>query len=122
RPGGRVGAVWGGRDGALVLPVLWLRLVRWIGFVAMRGRVRAASQFDRLWLEFRDRFGLVWGQRLREQFNSSARHAGWPVVLRWQGLRLVPGAALPAPEAHTEMLATLTALMKRFGPDDRQGD
>ena len=77
----------------------------------------AASEFDGLWLGFRDRFGFVWGQRLREQFNISAKHAGWPTILRWQGLRLLPGQSLPAPETQSEMLTTLQALMKRFGQE-----
>jgi hypothetical protein len=105
-------------EGTSWLSVVWLTLVPWMGFVAMRGRVPASSGFDCLWLDFRDRFGLVWGQRLREQFNSSARHAGWPVVLRWQGLRLSQGGVLPGSDVLAEMLRTLAALMKRFGPWD----
>jgi hypothetical protein len=105
-----------GGDWALPVSVLWLTLTPWAAFVAVRGQL-VASEFDRLWLRFRDRYGLVWGQRLREQFNSSARHAGWPVILRWQGLRLLPGSP-PSPEAQTEMLTTLRALLKRFGPDE----
>lgn len=100
-------------------PVLdtWPGLVLWGAFGLVQSAAPARAEFDRLWLDFRNRFGLVWGQRLREQFNNAARHAGWPVVLRWQGLRLTPGAALPAPAVQDEILATLRALMKRFGPE-----
>jgi hypothetical protein len=112
-------SLWDAGGGTLLLSALWLALVPWVGLLAERGRVPAPSQFDRLWLDFRDRFGLVWGQRLREQFNSSARHAGWPVILRWRGLRLLPGSSLPTAEAQTEMLTTLRALMKRFGPGEQ---
>lgn len=95
----------------------WPGLVLWSAFGLVRSAAPAPAAFDRLWLDFRNRFGLVWGQRLREQFNNAARHAGWPVVLRWQGLRLTPGAALPAPAVQDELLTTLRALMKRFGPE-----
>lgn len=95
----------------------WPGLIPWFGFAAVRLSASPASEFDRLWLDFRDRFGLVWGQRLREQFNNAARHAGWPVVLRWQGLRLTPGAALPAAVPQDEIVTTLRALLKRFGPE-----
>lgn len=105
-------------DWTFPVSVLWLTLVPWTAWVALRGQTPPAAVFDQLWLSFRDRFGLVWGQRLREQFNSSARHAGWPVVLRWQGLRLVPGQLPPTSETQTEMLIALRALMKRFGPAD----
>jgi hypothetical protein len=96
----------------------WLVLVPWVAYASMRLRTPSPSEFDRIWLDFRDRFGLVWGQRLREQFNRSAFHAGWPVVLRWRGLRLTPGSALPEPGVQREMVATLGMLMKRFGPNE----
>ncbi len=116
----------GGEAAALLLPangggsVGWsepgagwlLALVPWAA-LGPRSLRRPRSEFDRLWLEFRDRFGLVWGQRLREQFNRSAAHAGWPVVLGWTGLRPATGGAVPECAAQ---LATLRALLKRFGP------
>src|SRR5207244_8914492 len=57
----------------------------WLALIAMRGRRAAASELDHIWLDFRDRFGMVWGQRVREQFNRSALHAGSPHLLDWQG-------------------------------------
>lgn len=92
----------------------WIGLTPWVAILALRWRRPTTSEFDRLWRDYRDRFGFVWGQRLREQFNHAARHAGWPVVLRWQGIRLAPGAALPEAQQQEAMLATLRALMKRF--------
>ncbi len=62
-----------------------LVLAPWTAWASWR-RSAPANRFDRLWLDFRNRFGLVWGQRIREQFNHSARHAGWQVWLSWQGL------------------------------------
>jgi hypothetical protein len=69
-------------------------------------------------LDFRDRFGLVWAQRVREQFNRAAANAGWPVRLYWQGLHLSAGAPLPEPAVQAEVVAALRALLKRFGPAD----
>jgi hypothetical protein len=69
-------------------------------------------------LGFRDRFGLVWAQRAREQFNRAAFHAGWSIVLRWGGLRLRTGAMPPDSSKQEEIIATLRALLKRFGPDE----
>lgn len=89
----------------------------WAAFQALRGRPPAMSEFDRLWLDFRDRFGLLWGQRVREQFNRAAANAGWPVVLRWQGLRLTAGSDVPGPETQEQIVAALRALLKRFAAD-----
>jgi hypothetical protein len=89
-----------------------LATVPWLAYLIMRVPAAARSEFDRLWLDFRDRFGLLWGQRMREQFNRAAANAGWPVVLRWQGLRLT--APLPEPGLEEAILATLRVLLKRF--------
>jgi hypothetical protein len=83
---------------------------------------RARSDFDGTWLTFRDRFGVVWGQRLREQFNQSAKHANWRVVLSWLGLRLPGGEPLPDRQQAEAMLDTLKALMKRFGKKESDRD
>jgi hypothetical protein len=103
-----------------VLPVggPLLAVAPWAAYAQLRWRPRPAAEFDRLWLAFRDRFGVVWAQRLTEQFNRAAANAGWPVCLRWPGLRLTPGTALPPPAVQEEIVAALRALLKRFGPDD----
>jgi len=92
---------------------LLLGLVPWAAFLAGRGRP-ADSELDRLWLDFRDRFGLVWGQRLREQFNRAVVHAGLRCELGWSGLRCREGAG-PSDAAAR---AILRSLMKRFGPPE----
>jgi hypothetical protein len=92
-----------------------LAVAPWAGLAASR-RARGATEFDRAWRAFRDRYGLVWGLRVCDQFNRAAANARWPVVLRWDGLRATPGAA-PDLRAPT---AGLHALLKRFGPEERQ--
>jgi hypothetical protein len=88
-----------------------LALTPWVALAAAWARPPGATEFDRLWLAYRDRFGLVWGQRMREQFNSAAAHAGWPLFLYWRGLRIVPGAGVPdLAKART----TLGGVLKRF--------
>jgi hypothetical protein len=93
---------------------LMVALAPWAAYARMHWQPLPASEFDRLWLRFRNSYGLVWAQRLREQFNPSAKHSDWPVVLRWQGLRVIPGASPPSREDRLAMLANLRALMKRF--------
>jgi hypothetical protein len=86
----------------------------WLACLTTRRPVVKDSAFDRLWLAFRDRFGLVWSQRVREQFNRSAANSGWPVILTWKGLRRKPGTAGPDSSVPEQMLDTLHALLKRF--------
>ena len=83
-------------------------LCPWLGLLAWGRGPRGENELDRIWLRFRDRYGLLWGQRVREQFNNAAGNAGWPAVLRWRGLRLAKGEVTP------EMTRTLKALLKRF--------
>jgi hypothetical protein len=91
-----------------------LSISPWAAWASLRSRRVAGTEFDGLWLAYRDRFGFVWGQRMREQFNRAAYHAGWPVVLRWAGLYPLAADATPDPAA---LLATLRAVLKRFGPE-----
>jgi hypothetical protein len=96
---------------------LLLAFVPWVAFAQWRRRTAARAEFDRLWLNFRDRFGFIWGQRLRDQFNRAAANAGWPAHLRWRGLRLLAGASLPDAETQAAIVAALRALLRRFGPE-----
>jgi hypothetical protein len=79
----------------------------WIAWGLTKGKPKPLSEFDRLWLDFRDRFGLTWSLRLREQFNRAAINSGSSVHLGWNGLHGRVGE---------EMTNTLQALLKRFGP------
>jgi hypothetical protein len=96
---------------------LCIGLAPWAGWLAHRRGVAAEGEFNRLWLAFRDRYGLVWGQRVREQFNRSAAHAGWPVQLYWQGLAALAGPSLGEAATQDEAVDTLRALLRRFRTD-----
>jgi hypothetical protein len=89
--------------------VVSVGLAPWVGFwewAAGRRRSAAEAPSDRLWRAFRDRYGLVWGLRLRDQFDRAAANAGLPCELRWTGLRGDAGAAAQE---------LLESLMRRFG-------
>jgi hypothetical protein len=91
-----------------------LSLSPWVALITLANLPIPAIAFDQAWFDFRDRFGMMWGQRLREQFNRAAMNAGWPVILYWNGLRVMAGEHLPSREDQEEILKTLKALMKRF--------
>jgi hypothetical protein len=83
-----------------------LALAPWVAWAAVR-RVGPLSETNRLWVGFRDRYGFLWAQRIREQFNRSAAHSGQTVYLSWSGLR-------PAGVRDDDAADTLRALLKRF--------
>jgi hypothetical protein len=90
-----------------------LGLAPWVAWVGVTVGRRGRTPFDRLWQEYRDRFGLVWGQRLREQCNRAAANAGLGVELGWWGLPA--GVVSSDTGPGTPAYETLAALMKRFG-------
>ena len=82
-----------------------------LGSILGRQRPRDDSPSDRLWLWFRDRWGVVWAMRVRERYNRSASAAGWS-SLSWEGMS---GGDVPVPgEAHR----TLLLLLRRFAEID----
>lgn len=93
--------------GAAQMAVLLAPLLAWLPLELGA----ASSPLDRTWRAFRDRYGLVWGQRVREQFNASAKHRCWPIVLTWRGF--VESEAV-GDETRLEIAATLEGLLRRF--------
>lgn len=85
-------------------------LTPWLAWLCLRSRKSDVSEFDRLWLDFRDRWGLVWSQRVREQFNNAAENAGLAVNLAWRGLRHED----KSPADQERLLELLRATLQRF--------
>jgi hypothetical protein len=112
-------ADWLFAAGGLWIAHLLLMSAPWLAWICLAERRAPRSDFDRLWLSFRDHWGLVWSQRVREQFNHAAVHAGWPVHLYWQGLVLHEADAVVTPGDREKMLETLRAVLQRFLADGR---
>jgi hypothetical protein len=89
-----------GVSSLMLAGAIWLALV-------MTSRRPTASKFDEVWLTFRDRYGMVWGLRVLEQFNAAAANRGWTERLTWWGL--------DRPGACERTLPLLSATLKRFG-------
>ena len=69
------------------LALLCLNIGLAVAWVLARRRRRAASGLERLWSDFRDAYGTVWGVRVAERLNVAARRHGWPVTFAWRGIR-----------------------------------
>lgn len=46
----------------------------------------AQHRFDRLWFDFFDEFGIVWGRRIQDRINHVAQQENWPVRLGLNGI------------------------------------
>lgn len=91
-------------------------VVPWIAWMCYARQRTAVSEIDRLWIDFRDRWGVVWSQRVREQFNQAALNAGWAVTLGWNGLTVEENRAID----EAQVLETLRAVLQRFLPERDQ--
>jgi len=73
---------------------------------------KATRPLDRLWLDFRDTFGVVWGLRIMERMNASATMYDWPVTLGWTGFQ--PRASATMTETPAAVEESLRSLLRRF--------
>jgi hypothetical protein len=88
---------------------------------ASRRQAAALVAYDRLWLDFRDTFGLFWALRVQERVNAAARQFGWEFELAWAGfVRRADGQRLEAidPAIERTLRTTLRGLLRRFVSGD----
>ncbi len=58
-------------------------LAIWMSWTSSRSIV--ANRFDRLWFDFFDTFGIVWGRRIQDRVNFIATRERWPARLELDG-------------------------------------
>jgi hypothetical protein len=76
-------------------------------------RPRATGTANSLWLSFRDRYGVIWALRVKEQFNAAAKHAGHKAQLDWWGLVVADDVKL-SDEIMQELEKLLRAVLRPF--------
>jgi hypothetical protein len=70
---------------------------------------------DRVWHDFRDQFGIVWAQRVRERINERSTLENWPVRLERDGfVAQTDGAGNDVAAADPRVDHTLRWLLRRF--------
>jgi hypothetical protein len=97
----------------------WALLVIVFALGALWRRVdRPANEdpLERLWRDFRDLYGLLWGLRVAERFNTQANAGGWTVTLSWRGFHTPSdsGVADLAPEERQAVVDNLSSWLRRF--------
>ena len=78
---------------------------------------RCPPGLQRLWLIFRDHYGLMWALRVVERFNAAATMYDWPLRLSWEGFTSVrhdgPLPPLP-PDVQQRVDTAFRSLLRRF--------
>ena len=92
-----------------------LLLLPWVALACWRqAPAKTGLAVNRLWHGFRDRYGVFWAQRVREQYNRSAAHAGLPGYLYWRGWKASRTNTGPPDDQLASMEALLASLLQRF--------
>jgi len=79
-------------------------------------RRAGATAVDRLWLDFRDRWGVFWALRVGERVAKEMAAAGLPVVLSWRGFLPSQGDSMSAEQA-ARLERVLRSCLLRFASD-----
>lgn len=72
---------------------------------------------DRIWLDFRDAFGLFWALRVQERLRDAARMQAWTITPTWFGWQTRDDSAVATSISDNEyraILQTFRGLLRRF--------
>jgi hypothetical protein len=102
-----------GLRGAMGMPLIYLAIC-----LLWRPHKQPANEdpLERLWRDFRDLYGLLWGLRVAERFNTQAKAGGRTVTLSWGGFHTPSGSGLAglAPEERQAVVDNLSSWLRRF--------
>jgi hypothetical protein len=81
-----------------------------------RRPVAAGDPLNRMWIDFRNQFGAVWGLRIAERINAQAKQCSWQLTLGWHGFTTSYGGSFDSAGASVqpELQAALRTLFRRF--------
>ena len=72
---------------------------------------------ERLWIDFRDAFGVLWGLRVAERVNETAQRSNWGLHLEWRGIRRLSEGQPDVEFDSSSLLAldkNMRSLLRRF--------
>lgn len=83
--------------------------------ISIRKRATTPA-LNRVWLDFRDAFGLVWSLRFMERMNTVAHTNGWNMTLQWSGFEASDGSPnwQLSPDQLRVLRQSFANLLRRF--------
>ncbi len=72
---------------ALALLLLAVIFVQWISRARRTWNPNLVTPHDRIWRDFRDSYGALWGLRIVDRINATAKSHRWNIDLRWNGFQ-----------------------------------
>jgi hypothetical protein len=98
--------LWGA--GLIITAVLWARR-------QARRKTVANCDWERIWCDYRDTFGIVWGRRLLDRVNERAAAEGWEWRLSDTGFIPVAGTQPQKPvDTDPQIAHAFRWLLRRF--------
>lgn len=85
--------------------------------VMYRRQTRYRTGYQRVWLDFRDWFGVLWTKRVMDRLNQTAESKKWPVRFGLEGILWQEESALDSGH-DAEIEHTLRWLFRRFTDDE----
>ncbi len=112
---------WGASNSIFGLGILFvcagLLLVCW-----QVNRAPTKGNWNSVWIEFRNAFGLVWGLRVMERINETARLGDWGTELTWFGFDAERLEELKGNDVEKGMRTTLRRFVSADWIDRRRRD
>jgi hypothetical protein len=101
---------------ARVLAAIVCLMAVLIAAVRASWKIPVQRDWDRVWLDFLDSYGLVWGKRVMDRLNDAARHEKWQLQLDWHGFVPVTGEGIDqdAERTNERLDHMFRWLLKRF--------
>ncbi len=90
----------------------WAAWLAWLNRRTSSGQATAWERLNQRWLNFRDRYGMVWSLRVLEQTNRSLHHQKLPLKLHWFGW--TASETPPTEEALERADHLLGQILRRF--------
>lgn len=85
------------------------------------GRIKSDEQSAghvRLWLDFRDTYGLVWARRVMDRINQFGAREEWDVVMTLDGFQSTADDTPLDAKTHNRPIEILRWVLRRFASDE----